>query len=75
METLQDLKTAIIKTILGNQASISARVFRAATGKWEEQKVLASGYRGGLVEPFRILYRIITGTKPQISIKKNNLQK
>ncbi len=73
METLQDLKKSIIKTILGNQASISARVFRASTGEWEDTKVLASGCRGGLVEPFRILYRIITRKKPQITI--NNLPK
>lgn len=73
METLQDVKKAVIGALLGRKAEISARICRAATGKWEDKKVLASGYRGGLVEPFRILYRIITRKKPQITI--NNLPK
>lgn len=70
MSDLQELKKAIIGAVLGRHASISGRVFRAATGQWEESSVLTSGYRGGIVEPLRIIWGIITGKKPKITINK-----
>lgn len=57
------------KAIIGRKVSLNARVYRASTGKYENQKVLCVGYKGGLVEPLRILYRLITGRKPKLIVK------
>ena len=54
------------KAIMGNRSEMSARIYRAATGKWEDKRVIASGYKGGLVEPLRKLFYAITKIKPHI---------
>ena len=59
----------IRKAIIGRKVSMNARVYRASTGKYENQKVLCSQHIGGLVEPFRILYRFITGKKLKLIVK------
>ena len=54
------------KVLVGHKMEMRARVYRAATDKWENKGVIASGYQGGLVEPLRKLFYAITKTKPHI---------
>lgn len=54
------------KVLLGHKMVMKARVYRASIDKWEDKGIIASGYKGGLVEPLRKLFRIITKTKPHI---------
>jgi len=61
------MSNKIRKAIIGRKATMRARVYRASTGKYEDQKTLYVRYIGGLVEPLRVLYRFITGKNKLIN--------
>ena len=64
---MKESLTQLKKILMGHRMEMKARVYRASTGRWEDKGIIASGYKGGLVEPLRKLFRAITKTKPHIT--------